>query len=343
MGDFAAGKVTVIGMGSWGTAAAGLLARNAAEVCGWALEDEVARGITEEHRNPLYLAGYELPANVHATTSLEEAVKGAEAVVVVVPSAFMRSTASSLAPLLGADVPVCVLTKGIEPETMMLMTQVVADVCGGPERMACLSGPTHAEEICQGKPAAAVVASSSEPVADLFRSLFISPAFRAYVSDDLVGVEVCGAVKNVVAIACGIARGLELGDNTTAVLMTRGLAEIGRLACAMGAEPMTCMGLAGMGDLATTCMSPHSRNRTFGAALVAGETLEEYQARTRMVVEGAVAARSAHELADRLGVDAPIVDAVHAVLYDHAPVPGEMRRLLDRMPYDEFYGLGDRA
>ncbi|MEY8436425.1 NAD(P)H-dependent glycerol-3-phosphate dehydrogenase [Atopobiaceae bacterium 24-176] len=343
MSDFAADKVAVIGMGSWGTAAAGLLARNAAQVCGWALEDEVARGITDGHRNPLYLSGYELPDNVRATTSLEEAVEGAEAVIVVVPSAFMRSTASSLASLLGADVPVCVLTKGIEPETMMLMTQVVADVCGGSERMACLSGPTHAEEICQGKPAAAVVASSSEPVADLFRSLFISQAFRAYVSSDLVGVEVCGAVKNVVAIACGIARGLELGDNTTAVLMTRGLAEIGRLACAMGAEPMTCMGLAGMGDLATTCMSPHSRNRTFGAALVAGETLEEYQARTRMVVEGAVAARSAHELAHRLGVDAPIVDAVHAVLYDHASVPGEMRRLLDRMPYDEFYGLGDRA
>lgn len=337
--DIVCDKVAVVGMGSWGTAAAGLLARNAGEVCGWALEEEVARGISEGHRNPLYLPSYELPANVRATTSMGEALDGADAVVVVVPSAFMRPTAERLAPLLGADVPVCVLTKGIEPETMMLMTQVVADVCGGPGRMACLSGPTHAEEICQGKPAAAVVAAASDAVADLFRSLFIAPSFRAYVSSDMVGVEVCGAVKNVVAIACGIARGLELGDNTSAVLMTRGLAEIGRLACAMGAEPMTCMGLAGMGDLATTCMSPHSRNRTFGAALVAGETLDEYQARTRMVVEGAVAARSAYELAGRLGVDAPIVAAVHAVLYDHAPLQGEMRRLLDRMPYDEFYGL----
>ena len=332
-------KVAVIGMGSWGTAAAGMVGRRCLEVVGWAHEEEVAKGITRHSVNPLYLSNYQLPPNVVATTSLQEALEGAQAVVLCVPSAFIRATARQMAPYLAEDVPVVVLTKGIEPGTCMLMTQVTADELGGQERLACLSGPTHAEEICQGKPAAAVIAAHKPEVAQLFRELFLSPAFRAYVGEDMVGVEVCGAVKNVVAIACGISKGLNLGDNTISVLMTRGLAEIGRLVAAMGGDPLTCMGLAGMGDLITTCTSPHSRNRTFGTQLVEGETLESYQARTHMVVEGAASVVSAHELAQNLGVDMPVVSAVYRVLYEHSALQDEMWRLLDRSPYDEFYGM----
>lgn len=336
-----AGKVAVIGLGSWGTAAAGLVARNADTVVGWAREPEVVEGINERRVNPLYLSDYELPANVGATGDVARALEGADAVVLTVPSAFIRATARSMAPYMGEDVPVVVLTKGIEADTGLLMTQVVADEIGNPARMACLSGPTHAEEISHDKPAAAVAAAEDEAVADLFRDLFLSPTFRAYVSSDTVGVEMCGAVKNVIAIACGIAWGMDMGDNAKSVLMTRGLAEIGRLAVAMGGDPLTCMGLAGMGDLITTCTSPHSRNRTFGASLVEGGTLAEYEARTHMVVEGAVAARSASELARKLSVDTPIIDAVCRVLYEGSPVDVELLRLLDRMPYEEFYGLSN--
>lgn len=332
-------KVAVIGLGSWGTAASGLVARHAGQVMGWVFEREVAEGINAEHRNPLYLTGYTLPENVRATNDLAEAVTGADAIVVVVPSAFLRATMRQMAPSVSDDTPVLVLTKGIEPGTGLLMTDIVAEELGKPARVACLSGPNHAEEICQGKPAAAVIASQDQAVAETFRALFIDQSFRAYVSSDVTGVEVCAAVKNVIAIACGIARGLELGDNALSVLMTRGLAEVARIACAMGGDPITCMGLAGMGDLVTTCMSPHSRNGSFGAALVAGETLEEYQARTHMVVEGAVAALSAHQICERLGVEAPVVDAVWSVLYNGSSVREEMRRMLDRLPYEEFYGF----
>lgn len=334
-------KVAMIGLGSWGTAASGLVARHAGQVCGWVYEREVAEGINADHKNPLYLTGYTLPENVVATNDLTEAVTGAEAIIVVVPSAFLRATVRQMAPSVADDVPVLVLTKGIEPGTGLLMTDIVAEELGHPERVACLSGPNHAEEICQGKPAAAVVASKSPEVAAVFQELFLDPHFRAYVSSDVTGVEVCAAVKNVIAIACGIARGLQLGDNALSVLMTRGLAEVARLACAMGGDPITCMGLAGMGDLVTTCMSPHSRNGSFGAALVAGETLEQYQARTHMVVEGAVAALSAHELSERLGVEVPVVDAVWSVLYQGSSVRDEMKRILDRLPSVEFYGFED--
>lgn len=336
-------KVAVIGLGSWGTAVTGLVAPHAAQVCGWVYEEPIARAVNAEHRNPVYLTGYRIPENVTATNSLAEAVKGAGAVVVVVPSTFLRGTMRQMAPYLHEDVPVLVLTKGIEPDTGLLMTDVVAQELGRPNRVACLSGPNHAEEVCQGKPAAAVVAAAVPEVAELFQALFLGERFRAYVSSDVTGVEVCAALKNVVAIACGIASGLQMGDNAMAVLMTRGLAEVARLATAMGGDPLTCMGLAGMGDLVTTCMSPHSRNRTFGAALVAGETLEEYEGRTSMVVEGAVAARSAHQIAQRLGVDAPVIDAVWSVLYAGSSVTDEMQRMLDRLPSTEFYGLAYEA
>lgn len=334
-------KVAVIGSGTWGTAAAGLVAPKADEVTIWARTPEVADAITAKHHNPRHLSSYELPSNVDATSSMGEAMAGAEMALMVVPSAYLRDTCRALAPSVPADLPIVVLTKGIEPVTHKLMADVCADELGGPERFAVLSGPNHAEEICRNMVSAAVVAAEDESLAMRFQELFVGPAFRAYHSCDLRGVEVCGAVKNVIAIACGVAAGLGYGDNTLAVLMTRGLAEIGRVVSALGGDPMTCMGLAGMGDLIATCTSQHSRNRTFGEAFVAGESLDAYEKRTRMVVEGARATQSCWELSRELGIECPITSAVHAILYEDRAMDEAIGSLLGRDPHVEFYGISD--
>lgn len=334
-------RVAVIGAGSWGTAASGLAAANADDVTLWCHGDAVASAINETHVNPRYLVDYHLPTSVHATSSLSRAFEGVDAALFVVPSNHLRDVAHAASSFVPADLPVCVLTKGIEAGSGMLMSDVVASELGGPERVAALSGPNHAEEVCRSLLAAAVVAAKVPEVALAFQGLLVSQTFRVYVSSDVIGVETCGAVKNVIAIACGVAAGLGAGDNTEALIMTRGLAETSRIANASGGLPMTCMGLAGMGDLVATCTSPHSRNRSFGLCLSKGETLESYEGRTHMVVEGARAARSVRELAGRLGVEAPITNAVHDVLFAHEPVCDAMSVLLDRLPREEFYGLGD--
>jgi glycerol-3-phosphate dehydrogenase (NAD(P)+) len=334
-----ASRVAVIGSGSWGTAAAGLVARNSEGVCVWARSSEVATSINERHVNSRHLGDYVLPDNVVATTDIAEAVSGADAIVVAVPSAYLRDTVRQMAPETAPDVPVVVLTKGIEPSTHLLMADVVADELGGPERVAALSGPNHAEEICRGLFSAAVIAARDLELARSLQSLFHSDDFRTYASADLAGVEVCAAVKNVIAIACGIAAGFGAGDNALAVIMTRGLAEIGRIVDATGGNAMTCMGLAGMGDLVATCTSVHSRNRTFGESFAAGESLEDYEARTGMVVEGARAALSTWELARELSIEAPLTEAVHAVIYEGAAVSDVVSGLKGRSPKLEFYGL----
>lgn len=331
--------VAIIGSGTWGTAACTLVAPQAREVRLWARRQSVAEAINQTHRNPQHLPDLQLPRNVRATASLAEALGGATEAVLAVPSAFLRATCAKAAPYVGASLPLLVLTKGIEPGTGLLMADLVAQELGSADRVAVLSGPNHAEEIARGKISAAVIAASAPWVAERFQQLFVSPAFRAYESSDLTGVEVCGAAKNVVAIACGMAAGLEAGDNTLAVLMTRGLAEIGRLSAACGGDPLTCMGLAGMGDLVVTCTSRHSRNRSFGEAFVAGESLAAYEERTHMVVEGAQAAISCWELAQRLGVEAPITKAVHDLLYRQATIEDAIGSLLGRIPHEEFYGI----
>lgn len=337
-----AGRIAVIGSGSWGTAAAGLLAAHASDVRVWAHSPKVAEAINRTHRNPRHLKDYELPANVSASHDFAEVLDGAESMVMVVPSSFLRGICEGLRGLVREDLPIVVLTKGIEPGTHLLMADVVADVLGNPGRVAALSGPNHAEEICQGLISAAVVACQSEALAAYFQEAFVSQEFRVYRSQDIKGVEVCAAVKNVVAIACGICAGLGLGDNTLAVLMTRGLAEISRIVCAVGGDPMTCMGLAGMGDLVATCTSRHSRNRTFGEAFSHGESLEAYEERTGMVVEGARAALSTWELARELKIEVPLTNAVHSILYDGTGLGEAAQLLLDRDPHVEFYGLDTR-
>ena len=329
--------VAVIGAGSWGTAVAQLLARQGHRVKLWSHNAQVAEAINTVHRNPRYLPACELPETVVAYTDLAKSIEGAEAAVFVVPSSHLRSTAKLAAPHIGQDLPVAVLTKGIEYGTSMLMTEVVTDELANASRIACLSGPNHAEEVSLDLPASAVIASRDEVTAAYFQQLFHTDTFRSYISDDVEGVEICAAAKNVIAIACGIVRGYKMGDNTSAVIMTRGLAEMSRLVAARGGNPMTCMGMAGVGDLIATCTSQHSRNQTFGAAFAAGESLEEFESRTHMVVEGARACRSIREMASRLGVEVPIADAVYDLLYNKQPTEKVVARLYARTPGVEFY------
>ena len=270
---------------------------------------------------------YKLPGNVVATTDLVQALDGAEAIIFAVPSTHLRSVCHQAAPFIAADTPVLCLTKGIEPESGLLMSEVIASEIGNEARVAALSGPNHAEEICRGGLSAAVIASKDAQVGETFKNLLLSTAFRIYLSQDMTGVEVCGAMKNVIAIVCGISAGTGAGDNTLALIMTRGLAEISRL------------GLAGMGDLIATCTSEHSRNRTFGYEFAHGVSLDEYQTRTHMVVEGAVAARSVSELARSLGVDIPLTFAVEQTLYNGVTLDRALEILTARVPSQEFYGL----
>ncbi len=332
-------RACVIGSGSWGTAFSTLLAATCEDVVIWSLEAKIAESINQRHTNCLHLSDALLPDTIRATTSYEEALQGAEAVVLATPSAFLRSVCHSLVPFLSDDVDVLVLSKGMEAHSHMLMHEVAADELGHPERIAVLSGPNHAEEVIKKSFSAAVVASENPACARRFQQAISCRFFRAYVSDDICGVEACAAAKNVVAIACGVAAGKGAGDNTLAALMTRGIAEISRIVAALGGNPLTCMGLAGMGDLVVTCTSCHSRNRSFGEALVAGETLKGYQDRTHMVVEGAQAVLGLSELGREKGIEVPLTDAVYALLYGGSSIEDVIANLVDRIPRDEFYGI----
>ena len=332
-------KISVIGSGSWGTAFSHHLGSLGHDITMWSHGDAAADGINREHRNPRYLMDCRLPDTVHATTSLQDSVADAQAVVFVTPSNVLRTCAREIGEHLGASVPAIVLSKGIEQDTCALMLDVVAQEIGHQDRVACLSGPNLAGEIARGLPAAAVIAARDIQLATFFQGIVHSDLFRAYTSDDVIGVEVCGAAKNVVAIACGIAHGMGLGDNTAALLMTRGLAEMSRLVEALGGNPITCMGLAGMGDLVATCTSPRSRNFSFGESFAHGESIEAYRARTHMVVEGYYACASIRQLMIREGVEAPLTCAVHDLLYGNLPLRDVMASLSTREPRTEFYGI----
>ena len=332
-------KVAVIGAGSWGTALAHLLGVTGSEVRIWARKEEVIRGINEQHRNVRYLSSQELSHNITAYGTFAECVDGAEAVAVVTPSKIMRSVARELAGLVAQDTPVVLCCKGVEEGTGLLPVEVFAEEMGNQSRFAVLAGPNHAEEVISCVPSATVIASESPETAELFQNLFVTPSFRTYTSSDVVGVEVCSACKNVIAIAVGISYGIGLGDNTGAFLMTRGQAEMSRLVYALGGDPMTCMGLAGTGDLIATCMSHHSRNRCFGEFLAEGRTLDEYIEMTHMVVEGSLACKTLLPLAERHGVDLPIAQAVRAVVWEKGDIGVFTETLLGRPLREEFYGL----
>lgn len=329
-------QVAIVGAGSWGTALAQLAATAGNDVRLWARKEEVARGINADHVNPRYLADARLSERIEASTDIVRVVGGADAVVIVTPSSVMRETARAIAAHVGAKTPVALAAKGVEAETGMLPVEVFDEVLGGLGRLAALTGPNHAEEVVRGVPSGTVVSSYVPRTARFFQSLLSTESFRIYVGNDVVGAEVCAAYKNVIAIAVGASYGLGMGDNTAALLMTRGLAEMSRLVAACGGNAMTCMGLAGMGDLEVTCMSPHSRNRTFGYELAQGVTLDAYRARTHMVVEGALACRTLHDLALAHDVNLPLARTVRAIVWEGYDAVAAAQDLLDRPQKPEF-------
>jgi glycerol-3-phosphate dehydrogenase (NAD(P)+) len=313
-------RVALVGGGSWGTALAAHLGRRGAEVRLWVREPEIVESIARTRKNAWYLSDVELPASVHATGDLAEALKGAAVVVIAVPSEFVGATLKGIGTP-AAGVPIVSATKGFDPQSHVRMTELIVERCPGAP-VAALSGPTFAREVALGRPTACVVASADAALARRLQADLGSREFRLYTNADVVGVEVGGALKNVIAIATGLADGLELGQNARAALITRGLAEITRLAVALGAVPATLAGLAGLGDLVLTCTGGLSRNRALGMALAQGRTQAALEDETRMIAEGARTVVSALALARRHGVGLPICAEVGEVLFAGKP-PGE--------------------
>jgi glycerol-3-phosphate dehydrogenase (NAD(P)+) len=325
-------RIAVFGAGSWGTAFSLVLADAGNDVTIWGRREEVCASINEEHRNPGYLPeDVDLPENIRATHDVEQALDGADCVVLALPSQTFRENLIAWAPYLRDDQVLVSLMKGVELGTLKRMSEVIAEVTGaGPERIAVVSGPNLSAEIARREPAASVVACENEDVARMLQARVHSPAFRPYTSVDVVGCEIGGAYKNVVALSVGMAVGLGFGDNTTASLITRGLAETARLAQAFDANPLTLMGLAGLGDLVATCSSPLSRNRTFGEKLGLGRTTEEIIASTSQVAEGAKSCSSLLALARTMDVDAPIAEHVDGVVAGRMRAPDMMNAFIAR-------------
>jgi glycerol-3-phosphate dehydrogenase (NAD(P)+) len=331
-------RVAVIGAGSWGTTVAVLACRNAPTVL-WARRSDLADEIARDHRNSAYLDGFDLPDELAATSSLEEAVSGADVLVMGVPSHGMRSTLRELAAYVRPWVPVVSLAKGLEEGTHRRMTQVISEELPG-HPVGALTGPNLAQEILSGHAAATVVAFSDDHIATELQRIFASDLFRVYTNPDVVGCEVGGALKNVVAIASGMADGLGTGDNTRAAVITRGLAELSRLGVAMGGELLTFAGLAGMGDLVATCISRQSRNRYVGEQLVKGRTIDDIVAEMKMVAEGIKTSKVTVEVAARYGVEMPIAEEVYRVIHEGVPATEAYRGLLRRHTRSELHGMG---
>jgi len=329
-------RVSVVGAGAWGTALAKVLAEKGTDVRLWSYEDHVADAINERSENP-YLEGVTLPATLHATSDLASALDGAELVVSVSPSQVVRSVMGAAKPHVGPDALVVSASKGIELGTHRRMDEVIREALGEgiEERFAVLSGPSFASEVASGQPTAVVAASHVEETRQRVQEAFQTPWFRVYTNPDVVGVELGGALKNVVALASGMTAGLGYAHNTTAALITRGLAEMARLGVAMGAHQATFYGLAGMGDLVLTCTGGLSRNRTVGFRLGRGESLEAILGDMTAVAEGVETTRAVHELALEHGVEMPIVEQVYAIV-EHGRTPAEaLQALMLRDPKPE--------
>jgi glycerol-3-phosphate dehydrogenase (NAD(P)+) len=327
----------VAGGGSWGTALAALLSRQGVPTVLWAREEEVVDGINEHEENPLFLAGVPLPASLRATSDLDQALAGADVVINAIPTQFIRSVFASRADFLtGASLLISV-SKGVEVGTLLTPSEVFEDIapCPVTEGLVALSGPSFANEVARGTPTAVVVASRVPDNARRARDLVSSETFRAYSSDDLIGVEMGGALKNVMAIAAGIADGLGTGLNTRAAVITRGLAELARLGVAKGGHPLTFAGLSGIGDLVLTCTGDLSRNRRVGFEIGQGRTLEEITAETNTVAEGVKTTLAARDLAQRLGVEMPITEQVYLTLYEDKDPRQVMMDLMTRQLRDE--------
>jgi glycerol-3-phosphate dehydrogenase (NAD(P)+) len=330
-------RVAVIGAGAWGTALARHLAEKQISVCLWAHEPEVVQAIDQRRENVVFLPGARLPSTLTATSELSDALEGADCVIFAVPSHVARPVLSRVGPLLAPSVPFVSATKGIEETTLELMTAVMQDVLPAPMRhsLMVLSGPSFASEVSQGKPTALCLAGQDAAAVKTIQALFMTPAFRVYADDDVIGVQLGGALKNVMALAAGVVDGLELGHNARAALITRGLAEMIRLGMAMGADPRTFYGLSGVGDLILTCTGPLSRNHSVGVRLGQGDRLEGILASMQAVAEGVRTAKAALGLAQRCGVDMPIVQEVNAVLFAGKSCRQAVGDLMEREAKDE--------
>ncbi|MEC3973765.1 NAD(P)H-dependent glycerol-3-phosphate dehydrogenase [Amycolatopsis sp. H20-H5] len=311
-------RLTVLGAGSWGTAFAKVLGDAGRDVTMWARRPEVAEEIREGHSNSSYLPGVTLPGRITATSDPAEALDGAQAVVLAVPSQSLRANLTAWSGLLPADSILISLAKGVELGTLKRMSEVITEIAEVPDgQVVVVSGPNLAREIAQGQPSAAVLACVDHERAKAVQRASFNQYFRPYTNTDVVGCELGGACKNVIALSCGMAAGLGLGTNTMATLITRGLAEMARLGSKLGADPLTFAGLAGVGDLVATCSSPLSRNRTFGERLGRGETMQQAQlAGGGQVAEGVMSCSSIRELSQSLGVDMPITAAMHRVCHE---------------------------
>ena len=322
-------NISILGTGSWGTANAVLLANARHNVTVWGRSADAVEEIRRTRMNAKYLPGETLPESIVWTADRATALKNANIVVVAVPSRHFEEVCRSFSPYFPPEATVVSLTKGFCPKTHRRMTELAADVFGT-KRVVALSGPSHAEEVVKGMPTAVTAASEDLFAARLVQTVWTGPSFRVYTSDDVVGVEAGGALKNVLALAVGMSDGLGFGDNTRAALITRGLAEVMRFACALGGRHETLAGLAGTGDLIVTCTSSHSRNHTVGERLGRGERLDAIIASTQMVAEGVGNAQVVHEIAQDLGVEMPIAECVWRICYDGYPVKAALADLMNR-------------
>jgi glycerol-3-phosphate dehydrogenase (NAD(P)+) len=333
-------KVAVIGAGSWGTAVAAIATTNAETVL-WARRPELAESINSAHENATYLPGVGLPDGLHATASLSDACGDADVVVFAVPSHGFRQVLVDARPDLGRRAVVVSLSKGIEQGTLMRMTEVIDEELDAHDWgcVGVLTGPNLAKEVAAGQPTASVVAVRNPELCQRLQQLFFTPTLRVYTNPDVIGCEIAGALKNVLAIGAGIADGLGYGDNTKAALMTRGLAELARLGVAAGGDPLTFAGLAGMGDLIATCSSPQSRNRYVGVELGKGRSLDDIVSEMNMVAEGVKTTAAVIELAQRYDVEMPLASFVGRVLYEGARPTDLLPELMLRKAKPELHGI----
>jgi glycerol-3-phosphate dehydrogenase (NAD(P)+) len=333
-------RSAVFGAGSWGTTFAKVLCDAGGEVTLAGRRPEIVDAINHDHENPDYLPGIALPERLRATTEPERALSGADCVVLALPAQTLRDNLVAWRPALPDDAVLISLIKGVELGTCKRMSEVIQEVADLPqERVAVVSGPNLAREIAEGQPSASVVACTDEDTARRLQAACMTAYFRVYTNTDVIGVELGGAVKNVIALCVGIAAGLGFGDNTRAMLMTRGLAEITRLGAALGADQHTFAGLAGLGDLVGTCSSPQSRNRTFGENLGKGMTLPEVIAATKQTAEGVKSSEAVLELARKHSVDMPITEVIAAVMHRGMSIAAAAGQLMSRSPKPERYGV----
>ena len=331
-------KISIIGAGSWGTALGLLLCNNGHDVTICSENEKEIESLKEHREHLTKLPGVKLPDEMKFTCDVRGSLSGQDILVMAKASPYVRTTCKKYA----ADIPdgqlIVNVAKGVEAATIMTMCQIIEEEVPG-ANVVVLSGPSHAEEVGRGLPTTIVVGAHDRESALYVQNVFMSPVFRVYTSPDITGIELGGALKNVIALAAGTADGLGYGDNTAAMIMTRGLAEMGRLVVKAGGDSMTCLGLAGAGDLIVTCTSQHSRNRRFGEGLAKGQTVEEFESQTHMIAEGALACKTLRVLADRFEVELPIADAVYSIVWNGVSAWDVAQTLISRSLKPEFYGM----